>query len=534
MGLVMTNMTKEDITLISISDYVYYFAAKTPDAEAVVLGDQRLTYQQLADEVDGCAKGLISMGIEKGDRVATLCTPCPDYFIMLMATASLGAIWVGLNPKYTIDELSYVLMDAEPRAIFSRTEITAKSSTRNYCSDLQSLKSKCSITEHIVALDNTNDTSVDFTYDQFLDQGRPVETKTLRQKQSLVSKDDPALIVYTSGTSGKPKGALLPHGGLISCSQMQNRIYNCDPLRVVNYLPINHIGCVGDISLWVMAAGGTIVFMEHFDPHESMEIIQREEITAWGGVPTAILMCMALPNFDQYDLSSIQSIFWSGAAAPEELVVALSAITESLGNCYGQTETVGSITFLPPCNDVELLTNTIGKPPEGYDIRIVTSDGRDTDVGEVGEIIVKGDFIMTGYWRRPEATAETIDEQGYLHTGDLASWREDGYIKLVGRIKEMFKSGGYNVYPREIEQVLESFPSVDMAAVISVPDPIFSEVGYAFIIDSKGELDEDALKAHCRDHLANYKIPKKFIIKPVLPMLPIGKIDKMALKRTIS
>lgn len=525
----MAGTEKDKNNFCAISDYVYYYAKIQPYMEAMVLDDTRITYARMAAEVDKCAQALMASGVKKGDRVATLCPPSPDFFIIFLATSSIGAIWVGLNPKYTFEELCYVVLDAKPKIIFSRTEVM----NRSYVLDLRDLKKKCSSLEQIITLGAVDETAVGSGYDQFLSCRFGVDVPALRDMQNSVDPKDTALLVYTSGTTGKPKGALLPHCGLIKCYEMQNRIYPCTSVRFVNFLPINHIGCVGDISCFTLVSGGTIIFLEQFDPGICLELMSDEKVTVWGGVPTTFLMCLSLAEFDKYDLSSLQLIFWSGAAAPKDLVVALSHIHPRLGNCYGQTETVGSITFVVPCNDFDLLTNTVGKPPEEYDVRIVDKNGDPVTLGQTGEIIVKGDFIMNGYWGRPEETAKAIDGNGFLHTGDLGVRRTDGYISLVGRTKEVFKSGGYNVYPREIEQVLENYAGVDMAAVIAVDDPLYNEVGCAFILAGGDELDEEALKAHCREFLANYKIPKKFIIKPELPMLPIGKIDKRALKETI-
>jgi len=514
----------------SVSEYVYHYARTKPDQDIMVLGDNRISYKDLAGKVDACAKALLAIDVQKGDRVATLCTPSPDFFVLFLATASIGAIWVGLNPKYTLDELSYVVTDAKPKVIFSRTQI----GQRDYTADLVSLKEACGTTDSIIALDTVDEPFQGITYDTFLAQSETkISEADLRKRQVSVGGREPALIVYTSGTTGKPKGALLPHCGLISCCELQNKIYACDHMSIINFLPINHIGCVGDISCMTLIAGGTIFFMEKFDPEESLRMMSEENITVWGGVPTTLQMSLNHPNFDQYDLSNLELIMWSGAAAPKELVEGLAKVHPRLGNCYGQTETVGSITFVPPCSDIDLLTNTVGIPPKEYDVRIVDQEGRVVADGESGEIVVRGDFLMTEYWERPEATASTIDADGWLHTGDLGSRRPDGYIRLISRIKEVFKSGGYNVYPREIEQVLEAYPGVAMSAVIPVPDSLFGEVGCAFILAPSGGVDADELKAYCQEHLANYKIPKTFNVQPELPMLPIGKIDKQTLKKSV-
>jgi acyl-CoA synthetase (AMP-forming)/AMP-acid ligase II len=529
----MINTIKDKQNFQAISDYVYYYAKTQPDAEAMVLNNTRTSYAVMAEKVDEYAQALLVAGIQKGDRVATLCTPSPDFFILFLATASIGAIWVGLNPKYTFDELCYVVEDARPKLILTRTEIKSKNSSRNYIDDLHRLKSKCSSVEQLVSLDEFSDGTLDYTHEQFIAHGKIKNVSDLRGVQDDIVKQDPALLVYTSGTTGAPKGGLLPHGGLISCCETQNHIFECSNMKFVNFLPINHIGCVGDISCSTLVSGGTIIFLEQFEADACLKLMSDEKVTVWGGIPTTFLLCLSDPYFADYDLSSIELILWSGAAASKDLVVTLAKIHPRLANCYGQTETVGSISFVPPCSDIDLLVNTVGKPPEHYDVKLLDKNGQEVADDEVGEIVVKGDFIMNGYWNRPEETAKIIDQDGYMHTGDLAKRRADGYLSLVGRTKEMFKSGGYNVYPREIEIVMENYPGVDMAALVAMNDPIFGEVGHAFILVSSNNVDEKSLMKHCRESLANYKIPKSFIITLELPMLPIGKVDKKALKQRL-
>lgn len=514
-----------------ISDYSSHYASLVPTRQALVLDGRRVTYAQLVDKVDECARALIATGVKKGDRIATLSPPHPDFFILFLASASIGTIWMGLDPRYQLDELRYVIGDAQPRYLFTRTRI----GKRHYDQELTTLNEEhACLQELIVISDDFVIPGVSTSYAEFSKRAKTVTKTQLKNVREPVSRDDPALLVYTSGTSGKPKGALIPHRGLVKCARVQLKYLDVNPMRILNYLPVNHIGCVGDICCYALVGGGTIIFMEQFEPARSMEITQDEKITLWGGVPASLQMCIGLPGFSAYDLSAIQIIAWGGAAASDSLIRKLLDICPRLACSYGQTETVGSVSFVTPCNDVEVLKHTVGQPVSEYEIRIACKAGKPVKPGESGEIQVRGDFIMQGYWKQPEKTAETIDADGWLHTGDLGLIREDGNLQLIGRLTEMFKSGGYNVYPREIEQTLEKYPGVALAAVISIPDPLYQEVSQAYVLpEHDTELSAAELELYCRRHLANYKIPKKFFVESKLPMLPIGKIDKLALKRSV-
>lgn len=514
-----------------ISDFARFHAGRAPDAEALILGERRMTYQALADAVDELARALLAAGVRKGDRVATLCTPHPDYFVIFLAASSIGAIWLGLNPNYRLDEYRYILGDSEPTILFARTRIGG----RDYRDDLQTLRREVASLRALVILGDDPACDGAERMTEFLARSSQVAQARLATARNAVQPLDPALIVYTSGSTGRPKGALLPHRGLVRCSIKQVEYWNCTPLRLLNYLPINHIGCVGDFSCFALVAGGAMVFQEKFEPAEALAIVERERLTWLGGVPTALQMMIAADQKVQHDLSAVQIVMWSGAAAPRSLVEQLLARFPLATSSYGLTETVGSVTFAGPCRDVALLADTIGFPVPDYEMRIVRPDGAVARPGEEGEIQVRGDFIMSGYWRKPEATAETFDADGFFRSGDLALELPDGSYRLVGRLKEMFISGGYNVFPREIEQVIEQHPAIAMAAVIPASDALYGEVGIAFAMLEPGkQVGSEELDAHCRRKLANYKVPKQFHIATELPMLPIGKIDKRALKQRVA
>jgi acyl-CoA synthetase (AMP-forming)/AMP-acid ligase II len=516
---------------VRITDYLGRWADAAPDREAAVLGDIRITYAELERRVDRLARALVAAGVRRGDRVATLCTPHPDFYVTFLASASVGAMWLGLNPKYTLEELRYVVDDANPSVLFARTRI----GDRAFGGDLAQL---CRGSKRdLVALDNDDLPARAEPFSMFDARARSVTAEDLARARALVEPGDAAMLVYTSGTTGRPKGAMLPHRGLVKCSEVQAKIWTADPLRILNNFPINHVGCVGDICCYVLVSGGTIVFNEQFDPKEVLRTIEQERITAYGQIPA--MFAMTLEEADRRagglagcDMSSVQIIIWSGAAASRELILKLRQINHRMSSSYGLTESVGSVTYVHDTEDLEILADTIGWPHPACEFRLASADGTPVPVGEPGEIQVRGDFIMLGYLNRDEATREAIDAAGWLHTGDLAVERPDGAIKLIGRLKEMFKSGGYNVYPREIEIALEAHPAVRLAAVISVPDPLYVEVGHAFVV-AEG-LGEEELREHCRTRLANYKVPKRFTVARDLPLLPIGKVDKRALRAMVT
>jgi fatty-acyl-CoA synthase len=508
-----------------ISDYLIWYAHNTPRAEALVLGTQRMTYEELARDVDLLSRALLAAGIRAGDRVATLATPHPDFFILFLATASIGAIWVGLNPRYRHEELAYALTDSQPRLVFSRSRI----GTRDYGADIGAFQASRSALRWIMlGEDPVPEGTVRLA--TFLEGHAHTDSAALAAARAGVRASDPALIIYTSGSTGHPKGALIGHRALVMCCRTQHRYWATWPLRTLNFFPINHIGCVGDISCFTLVGGGCIVFLEQFEPDACLALIAAERISFWGGVPTTFLLTMRTGAFAHADLSSVKRIVWSGAAASAELVQDLAALGKWIGTSYGLTETVGSVTFTAPDASLETLIETVGCPPPEYQLRIVDEAGRQVEAGTPGEIQVYGECRMTGYWQQPEATAEAFDGEGWLRTGDLAQMRSDGNVVLIGRRHEVFKSGGYNVFPRELEQILERIPGVRLAALIGVADPLYGMVGHAFVVpESDATISVGDLEHHCRQHLANYKVPKAFTVTADLPMLPIGKIDKRTL-----
>jgi acyl-CoA synthetase (AMP-forming)/AMP-acid ligase II len=510
-----------------ISDYVHHYALETPTHSALVAHGRRIDYESFHAQVERCAKALLAHDVVRGDRVAMLCTPSIEFYVVYMATASIGGIWLGLNPNHRLDELLYVVKDARPRVLISRLTIRH----RDYSEELHALMHEDHGVERLVTLEQSLH-GLGTSFSDFLSEASRTSQADYRQALRAVRGADTALLVYTSGSTGQPKGAMLTHRGIVRCRCVEAEHWQVErPSTVVN-LPINHIMGADEIPDYVLVAGGTIHFMEHFDALATLRLIEAERLTYLMQFPTQFQMMASLPEFDETDLSSLECIVWAGAPLSKDLLSRLRLLGIRLANAWGQTETSGEITFTDSDADFDVLATTVGRIDPRYDVRFVGPDGTVSPAGEAGEIQVRGDVLMHGYFARPEATREAIDVDGWLHTGDIGRQRADGNIELVGRLKEFYKSGGYNIYPREIEIVLEGHPAVAMAAVVGVPDPLYQEVGHGFVeIERGARLDEVELRNFSREHLANYKVPKQFTVSTELPKLSTGKIDKKTLAR---
>ena len=513
-----------------IFDYLYLHAQKTPAQEAVGIGESMQSYGDLRDSAEDCARALLALGIGKGDRVATLSPPHPDYFIILLATTMIGGIWLGLNPRYSRAELEHVIADAEPSIIFARTRID----NRQYHDELHYICERVRSVKRLIVLGSDLARPPDCSYGDFLMNGNNVGAAELANAQNGVTSMDAAFLVYTSGTTGKPKGVVLHHYGAIRHAHVQRSLRSKGAVRMINPYPINHIAGIIACSVHCLVSGGTGYYLEKFDPETVLRTIAEKRISVWGGVPVMLQKVLDHPDFPATDLSSIREISCSGGTASKPLLGRLvREICPAITTMYALTEAAGAATAVPSTDNIDLLAESVGKPLGDCEFRLVDEHGRVVHKGEPGEILIRGPFIMKEYWRLPEATGQAIDGEGWLHTKDVAVERDDGNIVLVGRLSDMYKSGGYNVYPKEIEQALEAHPAVNLVCVVGAPDQVYGEVGYAFVtLAPEQSVDEQSLLDHCRQYLANYKIPKHVAIETSLPLLPNNKPDKRKLKET--
>ena len=513
------------LTDTRLFEAVERWAAKKPEVEALVFEDQRLSWGEFQEKVDAAAAAFLEMGVEKGDRIAMISMARPEFLITFMAASKLGAIWLGMSPKFSLDELRYQVGDCQPKVVIAQE----KFDQIDVASHARTLQEEFDGIRHLVM--------IGAGYDALLGQSRPEMAEALASRAAQVESDDDALLMYTSGSTGKPKGVLHTHRSILENVHVEQVHFGFDEeARVLVHFPINHVAADVEIGYTAVYGGATTVMMDRFDPQSSLECIAREGITVVGQVPVMYLMQMQAPLFREMDWSKVRAFVWGGSPASEIMLKVLTGIAARTGarliTGYGSTEVCGFCTYTTAEDSYEKLARSCGRVVPPFEIRIVDVDRKPESAGEVGEVAVRGPILMKGYLNKPEATAAVLDEDGWYYTNDMGYLDKENYLFLTGRKSEMFKTGGENVFPREVEEILELHPAVLFAAVAGVPDDFYDEVGHAWVMLKPGqETDAETLRAHCKERLANFKVPKAFEVRPQLPLLPNGKVNKMALKK---
>jgi acyl-CoA synthetase (AMP-forming)/AMP-acid ligase II len=504
-----------------LQDYVRGYAAERGEQLALVSDGALWTYAQLAAAIDDYSHALTAAGVSAGDVVAVLAWSCPEAFILFLAASRIGALYLGLNPKQTLAELMYIVCDAKPRLVVGlagEDEQTQK---------LRQLRDQANTVREVVT---RHGDGVSTSLRQFIRAGRTARPAPDRS----LDPDRPCAIVYTSGSTGLPKGALLSEAGMIRSAVMtwDSWYGSISPLRTVAQHPVNHVGWLVCECVGALVAGGTTFFKERFSGPGTLQLIERERLNLWVTLPSMVTLALESPEFEVSDLSSLERVAL-GSMLPVQALRRLRSRTRAvISVSYGLTEANGgALTVTDDDASLETIAESIGRPVRGVEVRIVGGDGRDVSDAEPGELLIRDRSLFLGYLGRPDETAHAIDSDGWLHTGDVATRRPDGNLRLVGRLKEMFRSGGYNVYPTEIEVVIGAHGAVRAVAVVEIPDPLWTEVGVAFVVAKAGHhVDEETLRAFARERLANYKVPKRFVFLDALPLLPNGKYDKVRMR----
>ncbi|MGB9978563.1 AMP-binding protein [Methanobacterium sp.] len=529
----------------TIGDFLEKQAKKDPDREFMVYPDRnlRFTYKQFDERVNMLAKGLLSIGITKGDHVGIWALNVPDWITFLFACAKIGAALVTVNTAYKSHELDYVLKQSDMKAI----AITEGFRDVNY------LKVLYELVPELKTSNRGNLKSKEYPYlksviyvgqekhrglyntSELLLLGKHTDNIKLLNAKKTFNSDDVVCMQYTSGTTGFPKGVMLTHKNIINNGYYigENLKYTKED-RLCLTVPMFH--CFG-VTLGLMAMythGGTLVMLEQFDPLMVLAAVQKEKCTALYGVPTMFIAEYSHPMFDMFDLSSLRTGIMAGSTCPIEAMkkVVNDMNMKEITSVYGLTEGSPGFTQTSVDDPLELRVETVGRKLPNCEIKVVDPEtGETVGPGEVGEICSRGYNVMKGYYKMPDKTAEAIDEDGWLHSGDLVTYDENGYYTVVGRIKDMIIRGGENIYPREIEEFYYTMPGIKDVQVVGIPDDKYGEIVGAFIIlEEDADISEEDVRDFGLERIARYKVPKHAFFVDEFPLTASGKIQKFIMR----
>ena len=502
-------------------------AARVPDNLALVSRHQnrRYTYAEFNAAVDEVARGLLALGLEAGDRVGIWSPNNAEWVLVQYATAKAGLILVNINPAYRTSELAYALNQSGCRMLIAAQSFK----TSNYEAMIEEVRPDLPALEKVILIGTAS-------WDELIAGAASVSEEALPERSAALQFDDPINIQYTSGTTGFPKGATLSHHNILNNGYFIGeacRYSEAD--RVCIPVPFYH--CFGMVlgNLACTTHGAAIVIPESgFEPGATLEAVAAEGCTSLYGVPTMFIAELEHPDFEKFELSTLRTGIMAGSPCPVEVMkqVVSRMHMEEVTIAYGMTETSPVSTQTVPEDSLEHRVSTVGRVHPHVEVKIIDPDtGRVVERGVAGELCTRGYSVMTGYWNDPERTAEAIDAAGWMHTGDLATMDADGYVNIVGRIKDMIIRGGENIYPREVEEFLYTHPDVSDVQVIGVPDVKYGEELMAWVKVREGvTLTEDSLKEFCKGKIAHYKVPRYIKFTDEFPMTVTGKIQKFKMR----
>ncbi|MGB6066170.1 MAG: AMP-binding protein [Desulfomonilaceae bacterium] len=486
-----------------------------------------LTFKEVDERSDHVAAGLLNLGFQKGDRIGIIALNQPEWVYTYFAAAKIGAVVVGLSVRYRETELNYILNHSKARAIVT----LASAGDMNYVQFFRELKERIPSVRDFIFIDHPrNEESHDY---QALLQA-PVDRAALEAAQGSVSPDDLIMIIYTSGTTGKPKGAGITHRSQLASARAEAKHIRADPGDSLQLaLPFNHVGGITCGLLTMLVARGTCHLIPMFDPKTMIKQAASDPPSLFVGVPTMHTLMLLNEGMKDFNKDSVRLVITGGSNAEPPLLKQLYETfpKAKVMNLYGLSETSGTVIMSPWDSDFEATIRSIGKPLGDFNVKVRGTDGVDVPIGEIGEILIKGDCVIPRYFRMPQETVDTFGEEGWLRTGDMGYLDENGYITLMGRLKEMYVQGGFNVYPVEVENLIAKHPKVAMVAGIGVPDAVLGEIGRFYIVPKPGTtMSERELLEYCRSSLADYKVPRQVVFVDSLPLTPVGKIMKSKLK----
>ncbi|HEY0755126.1 MAG TPA: AMP-binding protein [Ktedonobacteraceae bacterium] len=559
-GLSYWQAESEGTTLLdtTLGDLVDSRAEEVPEREAVVYScypefggalDIRWTYAEYRARLDTVARGLMALGLQKGDHIAVWAANLPEWLLLEFASAKAGLVLVTVNPVYRAAELEYVLKQGDVKALFFMAQVRdhnclatvralvtpgaengVVSSTR-----LPMLRSLCLVGMPPRGLLEESGWRPRL-FSEMVATGATVSAADLRVRQASVTSSDPALILYTSGTTGFPKGAMLTHSNIVNALQMG--LYRSGALaeqgtRYCLPLPFFHIAGAG-IAAGAIVGKLTLHPLLAFDALKTLQIIQQEGCEYIFAVPTMLIAMLQHPDFARHTPTTLKVVLSGGAPVPVALMEQVKErMNADVAITFGLTESTGGVTYTPPGDSFELKSATVGIPHPHIAVKIINpATGEILPCGERGEFCCQGFAVMAGYYNMAQKTSETIDAEGWLHSGDLATMNERGYINIVGRLKEMVIRGGENIFPREIEELLLRHPKIADAQVLGVPDAFFGEELLVVILPKEGlEISEQEIRDFCKERISHQKIPRYIQFVRTYPMTASGKVQKFVLRQ---
>ncbi|HEY3681823.1 MAG TPA: AMP-binding protein [Streptosporangiaceae bacterium] len=498
------------------------FDEAPPEAVFLYAGDEVITYHRFDKLTGHIACGLLARGVRRGDRVGLYGLNQPEWLAVYVAAAKIGAIVVTLNVRYREREFDYMLNQSGAKMLVGPGRLAGF----DYVALFDGMRERLPGVRDYVYTDDAGYAALAAT---------PVDGHALAAARAAVRPDDPVIILYTSGTTGLPKGAVITQASILASARAQAAHTGLLPSdTVLGHLPLNHVGGITCSVMAAVVSGAAVALVPAFSPSATLEVAERRRATVFGGVPTMFVLMLGDPSFPGRDLSSVRMCVAGGSNVDPSLHAAIvgSFPGARVFTLYGLSETSGACVMSAPDDDAATVARTLGVALAGCDHRVAGPDGAELPAGEAGELQVRGDCVARGYWELPEESAATFLPGGWLATGDIVAAEPDGHLVLLGRLKEMYISGGFNVYPVEIENLLATHPGVALAAGIGVPDPVLGEVGRFYVVPKPDAPAPTAaeLEAFCRAHLADYKVPKQFAITADLPLTPVGKVRKAELR----
>jgi acyl-CoA synthetase (AMP-forming)/AMP-acid ligase II len=512
----------------SINEALRRAARYWPDEEAIVDGDVRLTFGRYLAEAERFAKALLASGVHPGEAVGVWLPNSVEFALVSFGTYLAGGVLVPINTRYRGDEAAYILGRSRARVLFTRTDFLGN----DYIEMLRVSRALDELLAAVVTGGQVSSPAI--SSDQFLARGRGVDGSELESIDLRIGFDTVSDILFTSGTTGQPKGAMLTHGASVrSFDAVATSMDIRHGDRMVGIPPFFHTyGLKAGLLVGVLR-GATMYPVSVYEPKAIAELIAKEKITYLSGPPTVHLGLLDTPGVDPASLSSLRTVSVGAAGFSQE---GFRRIRDELGvpqiaTGYGMTEAHSVVTRNQVGDTFEAVSTSVGKAVEGVELRVVDDDGRDVPYGEEGELLVRGYVVMQGYFDDPESTAAAIDPDGWYHTGDIAKMVLDDRVRILDRKKDMVIVGGFNAYPAEIERILGGYEPVGEVAVIGVPDSRLGEVCKAFVVARPGhQVDPDALLAWAREHMANFKVPREVSVVQELPRNASGKVTKFAFR----